>query len=459
MFARYLPLIAGVSAGIALLCSMFSMVQSRARPASRCPPARSRFIGAGSHDGHGPPYLPGVSKVAGLLAGGVSAVILIYMLTVRCVYSILELIHGAPLPQSETFEFGARGLVMTTVLIVACLAGLRATGQRLLIAALFWLCVLAVFGLSLLLPLYHRLDNGTYARTAVALVSIVGLSLVLSAFVLAQGVCRKRSRWRAARSNPDALLNEYEDWPGLRKTSGAIGIVLALLICFQTAAPPTVGPIGPVLATIITAVCAATAGAAVFSLVGRRWSVNLADTAMGLVTLAVAAFAVAFVPSKPAELGARFPMVFNALMFALAVMSWFWVWLASVWRQQIDDGTAWTVAGRLAPVCENFAFFVACFALVLGSLMAIWPRLRPIATLDDSLGRVAAAVAAHLVLVLVLLWNGRTVGRSSFGALTILAVLSLVGFIVVRAGPFASTIVSVTAIERNDMSHHNLVVA
>lgn len=416
----------------ALMWSLFVIVTGRRGAAEYCGESA-----APSHLA----CLLGMSRVAALSAGAASAVMLAYRVTVRGVYFALELFHGAPLAQNQTLEFQEEGLMMIAALIVACLGGLWATGERRLITALLWLFVLGVLWLALLRPLYHQFDNGTYGRTSGVLVAIVGLSLVVTGFVAVQSIFRGRARWRAVRRNPDALLGEYGDWPGLRKSTGVIGILLVLLICFQTAVPPNVGPIGDTLSALITAVCAGATGGAVFSLLGRRWSVNLADTGMGLVTLAAASLAVAFVPSEPVALEARFPVVFNAYMFALAIMSWFWVWVGRVWRQQIDNGRAWTAGGRLAPLSERFAFFVACLALVLGSLMAIWPRLRPIATLDDSLGRVAAAVAAHLLLVLVLLWNGRMVQRSSFSALTVLVILSLVGFIAVRSWPLTSTIV------------------
>jgi hypothetical protein len=161
---------------------------------------------------------------------------------------------------------------------------------------------------------------------------------------------------------------------------------------------------------------------------------------LGLTTVAAAALAVALAPGVQDSLGRGFPVVFNAFMIAMAVMSWLWSWLAGVWRQQLDGGRAWTSAGRLIVHCERFAFLAGCLAVLVGSLMALWPRMDVIAAPDSSLGRVAGGVAGHLLLILVLIRNGRVLGRSAFGILTVMSVLSLVLFITVRAHPFVSTV-------------------
>lgn len=343
------------------------------------------------------------------------------------------------------------------VLILACFVGLRATGDRRLIGPLFGLFLLGAFWVALRVgrgpfpfpdggygfPWDHPLgpEMGTDPLAGVSLLLVTGLTVVLCGFVTAQWVLRSRARWRAACTNPDALLDGFEEWPGFRKMAGAVSVLLILLICYELASVPSGGVVSGRLGALIISGCAGLSGAAVFSLLGLRWSVNLADAAMGLVTLGVAALGLTLLPSEPADAAARFPMIFNALMMAFAVMTWFWVWIGKVWRQQLDHGRAWTAAGRMAAnSCPRFAFLAACLALSIGWLTAIWPRLRPIGVFDDSLGRVAASVAAHLTLLLAVLWSGRMTGRSSFGVLAILVVVSLVGVVVVRALPLSETV-------------------
>lgn len=386
-----------------------------------------------------------VSRVAATTAALASAAVVVFILCIRGVYTVLEVWQGAPLYQNQVFEFGFDGLIVIAMLALSCVVGLRARGDRRLIAALFWLFVLAVAWAALLPPTYRPLADGRFERTPAAMILTAGLAITICGFVACQASWNQRLRWRAARSDPDALLRGFSHWPGLRASVGTVGLTTLLLVCYQMVDPTSARALGTRWSPVITAVCAGSCGLAMFSLLSSRWSANLADIAMGLVTLAGATLALAFVPSEPAELAARFPMNFNAIMAALAISAFLWVWIANVWRQQLDGDHAWTSAGLLVPMAQRFAFFVACLSLAVGGLMSIWPRLRAIANPDDSIGRVAAAVAAHLLLMLVLLWSGRMVRRSSFGALTIMVVVSLVLFIVVRSGPLApSTVRSVS---------------
>lgn len=378
-----------------------------------------------------------VSQVAATTAALAATAVVVFILCIRGVYSVLEVWHGAPLYQNQAFQFGAGGLVIIAMLAMSCTVGLLARGDRRLIAALFWLSVMAVSWGAMLSPTYRPLTDGRFERTPAALILTAGLALTVCGFVACQASWNQRSRWRAAHIDPDRLLDGFTHWPGIRVSAGTVGLVLILLVCYQMADPASSQVIGTRWAPVATAVCAGSCGVALFSLLSSRWSANLADIAMSLVTLAAALLALVFVPTEPVELAARFPMNFNAIMAAFALAAFLWVWISNVWRQQLDRGCAWTAAGLLAPMAQRFAFFVACLALAVGGLMSIWPRLRAVANPDDSIGRVAAAVSAHLLLMLVLLWSGRTVRRSSFGALTILVAVSLVFFIVVRSGPLA----------------------
>ncbi len=68
--------------------------------------------------------------------------------------------------------------------------------------------------------------------------------------------------------------------------------------------------------------------------------------------------------------------------------------------------------------------------------MAVWPRWPGIAPTDDSLGRVAAGLAANLFLLLVTLWCARRLRRFTFQILTALTLISLTGFLFIRILPF-----------------------
>jgi hypothetical protein len=176
---------------------------------------------------------------------------------------------------------------------------------------------------------------------------------------------------------------------------------------------------------------------------------------MGLTSLALCGLATVVVPSKPSALAGRYPMIFNAMMVGLAVSTVLCTHLASVWRSQPGDvrpvdvgkarqgrssrSTDWKIrpTSRLAPYAQRFAFFNASLALVVGAVMAVWPRWPGIAPTDDSLGRVSAGVAANLFLLLVMLWCARRSNKLTFKILTVLTVVSTVGFVMVRMMPWS----------------------
>ncbi len=334
----------------------------------------------------------------------------------------------------------AGGLTVFAGLAVICVAGLRVTGDRRLISCLFWLLVWGVVWAGFSIPLYQQEEFGPAERSGGTLLVVAGLTAVLCGFVVAEGMVIRRARWCAMHENPDDLLVDHVTWPAFRKSAGAVGVVLVLLTCYELASAASVGAVSGWVRALVLSACGVTSGAAVFSLAGRRWSVNLAEAAMGLTTLGVAAACLLFLPSKPVAAEVGFPMVFTALMVGLAVMAGFWIWIGQVWQQQLDDGVAWTAAGRIAKLCARFSFFVACLALINGSVMAVWPRLGAVGVFDDSLGRVTASVGAHLFLLLVVLWSGRVSRRAGFGMLGILVGFSLVVFVYVRARPLVSTV-------------------
>jgi hypothetical protein len=269
---------------------------------------------------------------------------------------------------------------------------------------------------------------------------IIGWSVLLGALTLLQSSLIKRSRWRAARFAPQELLHRPHDWPGFRKAAGAVCVILIVLICLDWVILAASGAAWSRARLALSAAAAAVASLSTFSLTGRRWSENLGEAAMGLMTLAVGAASLLFVPIEPVDAASRYPLVFNALMFAFALMAGYWVWIGRVWTDQLDQGRAWTAAGRIAQKAPGFAFHVATIGLVCGSLMAVWPRLAFIVSPDDALGRFAAGIAGHLLLILVLVRSGRQSRRSGHHALAVLTLVSMVVFVLVRADPLAARV-------------------
>ena len=162
----------------------------------------------------------------------------------------------------------------------------------------------------------------------------------------------------------------------------------------------------------------------------------MADVAMGLTSLTLCAVTVLLVPSRPTLLAERYPMIFSATVIGFALGTAIWTWLSGTWEQQPDTEQGRTTTSLLIPHAKRFAFLNAAMALVVGMLMAVWPRLRGISATDDEFGQVIAGLAANLFLLLVILWSSRRLKRPTFYILTALALLSTAGFIVVRMLPF-----------------------
>ncbi|MEE9294065.1 MAG: hypothetical protein V3W34_03750 [Phycisphaerae bacterium] len=378
-----------------------------------------------------------VCDVSALTAGIVASLVVSLHLLSYGIRAAQEVMAGGLERLSAETVLRVDGLLVIALLIAACLLALWSRGDRRLVAALFALFLLASAWFGLSLPFFRKLDDATWQRTGASLTLLVGLSVVLCAFVGLRSALARAARWRAVREHPDGLLESFAEWPAFRKTAGAVGLLLILLISYELASWPMSGSLSGRARCAIITVCAVCSGTAMFRLFGERWSANFADAAMGLLTLGVGAWSLLFLPTEPEAASERFPLVFNSLLIAFAVMTWLWVWLGRIWLQQLDHGKAWTAGGRLSAYSPGFGFFVACVALVNGSVMAFWPRFRSVGVFDDSVGRVAAGMAGYLLLLLVLLWSRRASGRASFGVLALLAVFSLLAFVAVRAKPLS----------------------
>jgi hypothetical protein len=351
----------------------------------------------------------------------------------RYLLAVREVVRGAPLDPQPGTELGLAGLTTTVVLLLTGWSLHRGSRDSKLWALMFWVGILAAFCTALLVPTHYRTETGSYVRSAWTLTLTVGVAAVLCATVgLGEGATRRRRR-RGMPTNATELPEPVLPAPGLRGSRGAAALLLVLLTCYGLASPVELHPGGYALGALILGAAAAAGGAAMFVSVTRQWSINLADLAMGLVTLAVCAWMTAGVPSEPRELAVRSPMTLNAIVFGLAGMTWVWSWLSRVWEQQLDEGQPWTTAGRLVWPSGDFSFLVAAVALTLALLMAGWPMIPGIAASDSSRGRILFGVAGHLLLLLSVLACARRFRRASFTRLAVLVVVSLLIFLGVRA--------------------------
>lgn len=359
----------------------------------------------------------GLAHIVALQLGVVAAVIQSVVLAMRMIHVAVELMSGHAPRGAPDYGFGAGGLWTLGFVFAACAITLMSTRARRLWTCLLWSAIILASWACLLAPAVRSTTVGGFERTGNTLVLLGALSILLAL----------------------AVMISRCPWPGLSLSATVIAVAVILLVCCHLAVPVAVGRGGFRLGALVVTGSAVLAAFACFLLLGREWSVSLADAGMGLTSLSLCGLATLAVPPQPATLAERYPMIFSAMIVGLALATGLWTHLACAWRQQLDRPQAWAVSGRLIPRAKRFAFVSAAFALVLGAIMAAWPRWPGIAAMDDSIGRVTAGFAANLFLLLVMLWCSRRLHKLTFQILTVLTVVSTAGFLMIRMLPFTST--------------------
>ena len=418
--------------GVALVCALAAFVFSvytaaviwgRRRVAKR-PEGSGSFVGTG--------------HVVALLLGVVTAIIQSVVLTMRAIYVAMDLINGYPYGSAPAYGFGAAGLSSLGLLFAACAVTHASTSDRRLGACQFWSAVAMAAWACLLAPPLQNAPTGGYQRSGSTLLLLLALSVILMLTALVTGAVDRRQR-RIYPLGMDHATSAAHLWPGLSLSAVVVAVAVTLLVCYHLAVPVVLDVGGFRLPGLVVTGSAALAAWASFLLVRRIWSAHLADAAMALTSLCFAGLATLAVPAKPEALHERYPLLFNAMMIGLAIATGLWTYLASARGPQLTEGQhAWGDTARLTPGAKRLAFFSAALALVLGLLMAIWPRWPAIAATDDTLGRVAAGLAANLFLLLVMLWCSRRLYRPTFQILTVLSVVSAAVFLLARMLPFTA---------------------
>ena len=289
-----------------------------------------------------------------------------------------------------------------------------------------WACLLA--------PVYKITPSGGLEQTGATLALPLCLSTLLALAVFINREVEKRRHPDIVQAADSAA--SPATWPGFRTTCGTIAVALILLTCYHliVPVPPEWG--GVRLVAVVATLSAGIAAPACFLLTAPTWSGRFADAGMALSSLALGGGALLLLPSRPISLTERYPMVFSALMFGLALAVVGCTWLATYPRRQSPASRTAAIAARLVPHAKRFAFLNAALALVAGGLLAVWPRLRWIAVSDASVGRMAVGFGVNLFLLLVMLWCSRRLRRLTFHILTILALVSTAGFMLMRMYPF-----------------------
>ncbi len=258
----------------------------------------------------------------------------------------------------------------------------------------------------------------------------LGLGLLLLLAALIQETQYRRRRGAAWPDRLDDLLAPYSRWPGFVQSEAVIAAAVLLLGVFQIVRP---GP--PAWQAALGNFTASTmAGVTCMFMTYRRWSANTTGLAIALLTLASVALACSlpeWFHQRRANVpyADRLPVLYNAALFALAIMIAWWSWLARFWNQQLLDGVAWTTTGRMIPYAQRAAFLLTAVAVLAAFQMALWPRRVLPSVEDDSPARIAAGTAAMLLLAYITARNARRLDSSANAAFSLsflaAAVLSL----------------------------------
>jgi len=413
---------AWLSAAVSLACSAAACVAPTSarngHPASLPPPSPVRFL-----------------LTCALLFGAAAFTLQLLVLTLRLLYTIIDLLTIHPAEVSSTFRMGSGTIWSMALLFGSCTTALITTRERQLFTCQLLLATAMVLSVALLGPVFQLDERGGLEETGSILLATAALSLLLLAAAAVRAWAGFSNRPALPPSALQADATE-QSWGGLRVTLGAMVVAVILLVSYHFAVP--LGIAGRVRLTMMIATGSAGLGATGAILyLGQCWGHRLADGAMGLLSLAVCGMVVSASPRFPDSLAERYPIVFNSMVFGWTAAMMGCVVLAARTGEATAFPAGPSLLERLRPHAQRFAFLNAVLALIVAGLMASWPRLRSIAVPDDSMARVTLGLAANLLLLLVLLWAARRLNSATFYVLTAFAVVSSAAFMMARMYPYA----------------------
>jgi len=326
----------------------------------------------------------------------------------------------------------------------ACVVITHASGSAYLIVPLFWALFLAVVRQCLLIPpvapaFSAESPNSAGSPSLWVLILLLSTAVMLGALVIVQSLSWKNSRRMAWRSDVAFLLRPPRIWPGLQQTTALLGMFVLLMGCLLLMVPALAGSFVGVWPGLLCAAAVLIASVAVFAVANRRWTPQLGEIAIGLLTMSICFAVLMFMPRRPAVLTERFPLIFNALVFGCALSACFWIWLGGVWQQQLDDqGRPWTTAGRLVPLTRRGSFIAAAFGVLFALQMGLWPIMDQVASYDNSIGRILWGCGALAALMASAAWGYVKTALPAFRTLVTVSGVAFVLFGFVRALPYLS---------------------
>lgn len=429
------PTSAGIAQDIARTCGMLSFVWSV---------CASAMILRGHDENSRDDALAGfayLAYVVSLLLAVVVLAIQSIVLTIRVIYVTMDHVNGFPFANVREIGFGDAGLWSLVFVGAAATISLLSTGDRRLGACQFWILALLATWASLLPPALRATPAGGFVRTECTAVWLLVLAvLVLASACVSGWLDRKPMRDLMSLRRPGILqtAEAVPAWPGLSVSITLVSLFILLSSCYHLLVPVEFGSAGPRLGALIVAVSASLSATSCYLMFRRTGQPVTAETALGLTTFALCGVAALTVSGEGLPAADRYPLVFTAMIVGFAASTALWVQLASIGKRHRDGGRTDAITARLYPQLTRFAFLSGAMGLLASSLLAIWPRLPSIATMDDTLSRVTAGFAAILFLLLTILWSARRLRRPTFHMLAMLTVLACGGFILARILPMTS---------------------
>lgn len=217
---------------------------------------------------------------------------------------------------------------------------------------------------------------------AVAMAGAMVLAVLLCAFAASDSVATRRRRYLLMRAYPSGLADGRGGWPGMigaGVTTGAVVLVLTLVALVLPA-----GALGASQrwALSLTGLVVAGAGATVLFRLERCWARLYAHVGGGLVAVGACTLVLSVMPVGGERDAVRGDLAVIAGVLAVAAL--IWNWLFRVWRQQLDNQTPWTTAGRLCVMAHELVLADLVAALVVASAGLLGPlMLHPAAHRGD----------------------------------------------------------------------------
>ncbi len=357
-----------------------------------------------------------VLQIGSLVMGLLAVIVLLFAATIevfiRTVYFDYEL------PQSVVIW--RTGVLDLALITLGAVLHWRRTGHGNLLTAAFWLVVLAGLWAAFNIPAARHVGvagAGYQLPSVWGSVFVLAAALAIGGFTLVQGILADRRRCAAWPNSLSDLVTPLPAWPGFDLSVGIVGAVILMVGCAHVVLPWTAGG-------------SFVAGASLLALAHWRWNENLADEGLALITLGVVSLCMV---GFDRAIWPNLASILNRAVVGLAVMAWFWPWLARVWTQQLDNGRAWTTAGRLIRTLRRVGFLTACTGVLLSLQLMLWPTYHWVLDPDMSRGRWIGAFAANGLLLLAILSAMRGTRRTTLGWLALLTAGSMIGFCLVRA--------------------------